>query len=335
MYSSHKEFIKRTTIFLSLLKERKLVTAALLAEECGCHYKTALTLINYLISDYQIPVVYEPSQHGFRLTDSSYEFLPPPVDQSELNVLLLLRSLTEGLNAKGLQSELDSLWHKLAGGRQRLKNEAHLLVRKFSCDTTEASVVQESHLLALVLAAKEGQCLRLLYTSPWKKGEPKEYVIKVDKVRLMDGALYLVAHTQDGKERVLNAAYIEDLAVENNPPTFKDPTDNEGDRADHFETSFGIWAGEPVHDVVITFARDVSLFYAGQLWHQSQRDEMQDGILKRTLSSILSPELNRRLLSIAPHITDLQPESLKKDLIQIMKKQVERLEGGGVDNVFI
>lgn len=328
MNANQKEFIKRVVIFLSLLKERGVVSSAQLGQECGCHPKTALNTINKFLTEYEPPIVLDESTHGYRLTDVSYEFTLPPVDQSELHVLLLLRSIAEGLNAPQLVSELEGLWCKLAGSRKRLKNEAHQLVGRFSCDTTEASIVQDSYLLDLVLAAKEGQCLRLLYASPWKDKEEREYLVQVQKVRLKDGALYLLVHTQEGKERVLNAAYITELTVEPNPPNFKPLSKHDGDHADHFETSFGIWAGEEVHEVVITFAREVSLYYAGQRWHDLQRDEEKDGILTRTLPSILSPELNRRLLSIAPHITDIQPQSLKEELVEIMRRQVERFRGG-------
>jgi predicted DNA-binding transcriptional regulator YafY len=105
MFVSHKEFIKRTTLFLSLLKERKYVSARMLGECCQCSRETARQLINYLIDEYQVPLEYDQANHGYYLKDPSYSFSLPPVDQSELNVLILLQAIAKGLNAECLLTE--------------------------------------------------------------------------------------------------------------------------------------------------------------------------------------------------------------------------------------
>ena len=324
MYSDGKSFLKRASIFFLHLKRGNSPNATTLAELADCSRNTAQRTIDRLREEYGLPIAYDEEKHGYYLLDPHYE--PPAfaAGKEELTALLLLRDLAGVIDSEELWNNIDSLWLRYAQSNAKLTQKLEKLVECFSSDLTMIGSLSDLRLPDLLEIASSQAGVEIVYRSPWLEKEDKTYRGRIHKVHFSDGNLYLLFCGDDERQLILNACFIRKLSVLN-----YDPLEGKHVKVDEsWPHGFGIWLGEPMHDVLIKIAAPGSLYFASQIWHGSQEDSWEGSILVRKMKSALSRQLVSRLVSLGSLLIEIQPEQLKQKVLDEAKKLAANLCSG-------
>ena len=325
-----KTFISRANTFLTDLEAGRYPNATSLSKATKCSENTAQRTIYRVRDELMIPFDYDASMKGYYLTSRNFklpEMLPPGKD--ELVALLLARELVSQLDAPDLHQQLSSLWFQMSRSNSRLNAELLQFVDVFSSDSTAIGIMADGGLLDYIAAAQAGEAIRLRYQSPWRHTEEREYLGRVLRVHFSDGSLYILFEDDEGKQRILNAAFVrkfEIVDISLPPRTVR--VDDSG--AANWLQGFGIWAGERLEDVEIRIAPPAARYYAAQRWNDRQEDTFDGDILVRRFPAMLSPELVRRLLSLGRHLVGISPEGLREKVREEVEG-VRRLFSQGLE----
>jgi predicted DNA-binding transcriptional regulator YafY len=313
-------FVKRARFFLAELKKNTFPNTSSIQRFDGCSRATASRLIERLQSEFFFPICYDSSQRGYLLTnpDFTYEFLPPGKD--EFAALFLLRELSDTIGASDVRQAITSLWNSAIGGKSSCAHDLDALCQRFSADLTAVSTIADTGVLSLLEFAATGTPVQLSYKSPWRHAEPKEYIGFIDHIHLSDGNIYLLFLSADGRTLVLNAACIKSVRKLGNAPAMPTPLLKKVDHS--WLDGFGIWASEKIVNAVITIAPPAAEHYATQRWHEDQDDRWEDGKLVRTLPSMISPELVRRIISLGRYLIAVEPAELR----ELVKEEIAALD---------
>ncbi len=321
-------FVRRAQRFFQSLQANRFPNASSLASECGCSANTAQRTIYRLRDEYLMPIEYDSSSKGYYLTDRSFAF-PSflPAGKDELTALLLARDLVRNLEAKDLDTQLESLWDQFASTNPTIMRELGPLSSVFSSDSTVIADIADVGVLTYVTCAKAGESVRIRYRSPWRHTEDKTYDGRIERVHYSDGALYLLVHDRDGRERILNASFIRAFEILSYtvpiPP--RDPNAKEQGFANWLE-GFGVWAGQDLHQLKIAINPPAAQYYAAQRWHVDQVDTWEGEVLVRSFPGIISPEVVRRVLSLGRHVKSIHPPELATRVLEDAALLVQQLQ---------
>ena len=155
--------------------------------------------------------------------------------------------------------------------------------------------------------------------------EPRSHKGRIASVHYSDGNLYLLFFSESGKEFVLNAAFVKELKVLDEPVTIGVHEGEEPVGSENFRAGFGVWAGKDLEDIEIHILPPAAKFYASQRWHEEQEDSWQGETLVRKMRAIVSPELTRRILGLGHFIAEVKPESLKASVLENARGIVGKL----------
>lgn len=312
-------FVLRARFFLSELRAGKYPNATTLQKFDRCSRATAARFITRLETEYLFPIAFEPSKRGYFLTnkDFTFEFLPPGKD--ELCALFLLCQLADTIGAVDLKLAINSLWNSATSTTAIHAHDLKLLNKHFSADVTAVATLADTGVLELVNAAATGTPVEINYKSPWRHDEVRQYTGYIERVHLSDGTVYVLLRSSDGRQLVLNAAFLKGIKLLTEPPKMKASTDSDQDLS--WLDGFGVWASEEIIDVEVHIAAPGAEFYAAQKWHAEQIDIWQDNTLIRKFPSMLSPELVRRILSLGRYVVRVEPAELR----QMVRSEVENL----------
>lgn len=318
---------RRALVLLSELKAGKYPNAHSFAAQVGCSRNTAQRTIYRLRDEYLVPIEYDQSRKGYYLSDPRYELpqqLPPGKD--ELTALLLAREVVRNLDAADLTRSLDELWAQFSANNSSVSRELEPVARCFSCDTTQVGDIVDFGVLEFVSLAAAGESVELTYQSPWRHTEPRIHRGRVASVHYSDGNLYLLFYSESGKEFVLNAAFIKNVRVLEEPVQIRRHDGDEPIGSENFRRGFGVWAGRELDDIEIHILPPASKFYASQRWHEEQEDFWEGEILVRRMRAIVSPELTRRVLGLGHFIGEVKPESLKASVLENARGMLKNLD---------
>lgn len=305
-------FSKRVKLFYIDLKRGIYPNATTLAERAGCSRNTAARCIERLQLEYHMPVAYDSSEKGYYLTDKDYELAALPAGKDELTALFLLKDLASLIESSDLHQALERLWISAVAGNPRLGRELETLSRYFTSDLTTVGTLADCGLLEYISAAWHGESLKIDYKSPWRHQELHTYRGRLLRVHFSDGHLYLLFQDESGREIVLNSSFVKKIEILNESLNFRasnqPPT--------RFLEGFGIWTGEDLEEVEIHITPPAAEYYKAQVWHESQDDKLEDGILIRKMRAHISPELVRRILSLGRYVKEIKPARLKDMVMQ-------------------
>lgn len=320
-------FIKRVHKFFTELQYNRFPNAQKLAKLCSCSKNTAQRVIYRLRDEYMVPMGYDPSERGYYLTDPNYsmpKILPPGRD--ELTALLLARDLVANIGSKDLITSLDNLWHQFITTNTSLSRELEPLIKVFSSDSTVVSEIADRGVIQYVNAASSGESVQITYKSPWRHTEEKIYKGQIERVHYSDGHLYICFNDSDGNQKIFNCSFIKKFEI----LPYKVEIDRScSEKTDHLKPNnpnqnrvrsynwlegFGIWAGDALEEIEIHILPPAAKYYASQCWHDDQEDTWQDGVLIRKIKAIISPEIERRIMSIGKHIKTVKPDKLKESI---------------------
>ena len=325
MFDDGYNFQKRANIFVNELHNDSFPNGTTLARLAGCSVSTAKRVIDRLQDEFAVPIEYNNSRKGYYLRDKTFglpSVLPPGKD--ELAALLLACDLLRSIDAKDLESKLQSLWYQYAANANFITRDLMNFQNYFSSDSTVVGDIADKGVLQFVELAAIGEILELRYKSPWRMGEERAFQGKILKVRFIDGSLYLLIHEKSGKHMVLNASFVKGIeklkeSIELQPvlPEYAKESWLKG---------FGVFAGEPTHEIVIHILPPAAEYYAAQRWHEDQEDSWEGDVLVRKMTGMISPEVVRRIMSLGRFVGKIEPKELHdavREEVQLMANQLE------------
>ncbi len=309
MHTDGSSFLRRARVFIQALSANEYPNASVIMRIDGCSRSTAMRVIDRLRYEFAVPFGFDEARRGYFLRDSSYRFSTLPPGTDELTALLLMRDMARLVGSKDLYEKADSLWSNIVQGNPRLEQDLRRLVSYFSSESSVVVKLSELRILDLLSVASRGDSVSLRYKSPWREGEAKVFRGQVLRVHLSDGLVYLLFHSESGREFVLNASFIEGFEVLDTSVSLPYISDV-AQRAHNWLEGFGVWAGAAVETVEVRIRPPGAHYYASQSWHEDQEDKWEEGHLVRTFPAIPSPELARRLLSLGRYLAAVKPTSI-------------------------
>ncbi len=313
----HRSFRSRALVFFAELKANRFPNAVSLAQATQCARNTAMRCIERLRDEYGVPLAYDQSERGYYLTNKNFELDGLLPGKDEFTALLLLRELASMIDSQDIKDSIESLWQQCNAKDGQLGRDLESLLKVFSSDLTQVGVLADTELFPLVNAAHRGDSVSIQYRSPWRHTDEQTYRGRVMRVHYSDGSLYVFLHEASGRGLVLNGSFIKKLEILNETvPLVPLPTGSPLGSSLWLE-GFGVWASEELPTVRIEILPPASEYYRVQKWQDDQEDEMDpDGVLIRRFSSMLSPELVRRILSIGRFIKRVQPQKLSELVLE-------------------
>ena len=325
MYSDGNAFLSRANVFLAELKAGNYPNASSLATATECSVNTAQRVIYRLRDEYYVPIEYHQERHGYYLQRADYQFpeiLPPGKD--ELSAFVLAKSFLGVINDPTLNRKLNDIYHDYLAKslHPEIANQLKPIADIFSCDLTAVSIIADWGILDLLQAAILGENLEITYKSPWRHQLNKTYQCRIKKIHYSDGNLYLLVTEPSGSYRTLNAAFIKSFQILESKIDFQATCEQDFRGDENWLEGFGVFSGEELTEITLRILPPAAEYYAAQTWHDSQQDSWEGAVLVRKLKAIISPELERRVMSIGRYLCQVQPESLhEKVLAQVQEMQ--------------
>jgi hypothetical protein len=322
-----RSFMVRALRFVTELKAGRYPNAASLAKLVGCSHNTAQRVIERLRDEHFVPMEYDPGNRGYLLTDKNFQLpqdLPPGRD--EFTALVLARDIIAGLEALDVEKQLDALWLRFASKNDSVGHALAPIAEVFSSDATVVADLADWGMLDYVEAARAGEDVELRYKSPWKHTEEKTYLGRILRVHYSDSSLYLLFLETSGRDVILNASFVKGFRCVKEGLSW--PTSGpaaSSTQATHWLEGFGVWAGSEPLEIEVHIAPPGAEFYAAQRWHAQQKDSWEGPVLVRRFPGIVSPELERRLLSLGPHLKWVSPASLRESVKEKLSVMLGRL----------
>jgi predicted DNA-binding transcriptional regulator YafY len=308
-------FLKRALIFQAELQRKSYPNASTLAEMCECSRSTAMRTIDRLRYEFGVPIDYDDSQRGYFLTVPDFSFAALPPGRDELVALILSSELLSMIEDSTLQGAMEALWTRITNGRSDLNCDLEHIRKRFSSDSTSVAKLADVDLVRLIGLCHRGQPVAVMYRSPWRHDEDKEYKGLFVRLHLSDGILYAMFEDQRGRQLVMNASFMKEIReIDAVPVDTAKESDQQSSRPYWLE-GFGVWSGAKPETIEIKIGAPASRYYAAQTWHPDQEDSWDGEVLVRRFPGIPSPELNRRILSLGRFVLSVKPESIVEQLV--------------------
>lgn len=304
-------FIRRALVFLDAARRGRYPNARWLAEQDETSVPTARRTITYLRDEYLAPLSYSDAHRGWQLVDPTWTFPPGALaERRELLALAVALGAGRAVADPDLDEALETLSLRVADRLQRSRVDLEALLDAFSIERTDRAVPADAVVLDTIEAVAKRRVVSFEYRSPWRDGRPEMRTVRPLHVRVVDGSAYLLGACDDG-ERVFNLAAVHKLAVRDD--VFDPPSDTaERDWA----ASFGVWAGPGATLVRVRIGPPAARFFARQRWHIAQADSWEGDVLVRELTAHPSPELLRRLAAVGPDLLDVEPDAVRRALLE-------------------
>lgn len=308
-------FLKRALVFQAELQRKSYPNASTLAEMCECSRSTAMRTIDRLRYEFGVPVDYDESQRGYFLTVPEFSFAALPPGRDELVALILSSELLSLIEDPSLQGAMNALWTRITNGRSDLNCDLEHIRKRFSSDSTSVAKLADVDLLRLVGLCHRGQSVAVMYRSPWRHDEDREYKGLFRHLHLSDGILYAMFEDQRGRQLVMNASFIREIREIDAVSVDTAKGGHEQSLRPYWLEGFGVWSGAKPDSIEIMIGAPASRYYAAQTWHPEQEDSWDGEVLVRRFPGIPSPELNRRILSLGRFVLSVKPETILEQLV--------------------
>ncbi len=329
MYSDGSSFLAKANIFLSELKAGSFPNASKLALCTSCSANTAQRVINRLRDEYLVPLEYNQEKHGYFLLKPDYTFpdiLPPGKD--ELSAFVLAKAFLGLINDQTLNQKLNDIYFDYLAKslHPKISKELKPISDFFSCDFTAVAKIADWGIMPMLQAAITGENLEIIYKSPWRHDQKKSYKCKIKKLHYSDGNLYLLILDTTGSYKTLNAAFIKDLSIITTPLEFKRDASKEYSGHENWLEGFGVYSGGKLEDITIKILPPAAEYYASQTWHDSQEDNWEGKTLVRKMKAMISPEIERRVMSIGRYLGEVEPLTLREKVLEQVREMVLKLK---------
>ncbi|MCF8037630.1 MAG: transcriptional regulator [Desulfobacteraceae bacterium] len=288
--------------------------AAKLAGHFEVSLSTAHRDIEYLRDRLNAPLVYERKMKGYRYIEGGFA-LPFEKSPAALFLFAVLNRLAEDSGLMDIP-EMENL-QKVMG--QFYCADYKKLAGRIHCEKIEVEPAPPEAVRAVLMAFHNDSRLRFAYAKP----NCETSFRKVDPLRLINyqGRWYLLGYCHmRGSIRMFHMARV------SSPEVLEEPCECGDVDADHFlQGSFGIFKGEPVHDVKILFTDTAADVVRDQVWHKDQRmKETGDGLVLSIPAADFT-EIKMKVLQYGWRARVLEPPELRRELAEEVRFMCESM----------
>ena len=296
-----------------LLKERKVVTFALLKEKLGMSRASVKRDLEYMRSRFHAPIEYDRKANGYRFVEPStgprYELPGLWLSSSEVLALLttlqLLANLQPGLLDRQLAPVVMRL-RAILGGSDHSWEEVVKRIRIFQPERREGQAAHFSVVAAALLKRMR------LWIKHYNRKEDRETVREISPQRLVHyrDNWYLDAYCHLRNDlRSFSVDAIREAVVKETPA--KEMRDAELD--EYLASGYGIFAGRKVQWATLKFSPQAARWVSAQNWHPKQRARVEkDGTYILEVPYAEDGELVMEILKFGADVEVLGPAALRK-----------------------
>ena len=319
--------IDRIYELLSILHNRRTaVRLTELAAHLECSLPTVKRYLAALRDEYGAPLRYDFKCQGYVLdttNDESIQFPGLWFNVSELHSLLTIHELIDKLEPGFLKTELSPLRTRIEKMLTLRGVKTGELSRRIQFIGVGVRFCCPLTFRVVLTAAMERKRLRLRYHA---RGEDKVSARLISPQRLIyyRGNWYVAAfcHVRKGL-RTLALDRMSEVV-----PTKAACVDiPEEALQEHFNTSFGIFAGRPDQQAVLHFSRESARWVADEKWHPDQQGRcLADGGYELRLPYADERELLMEILRYGPDVRVIAPAALKAAVQRRLNLALEQYE---------
>ncbi len=180
--------------------------------------------------------------------------------------------------------------------------------------TKQAELIDE-----LMVGIEDRKAVFITYQS-LQATEPVTYDIYPYGLIYHRGALYLVGWSPQ-REEICHWKVSRIEAAETTQVPFQRPDDF--DLSQHLAKSFGVYHGDGDVKIVVRFSPAVARYVSESNWHESQKlTPQKDGGLLAEFQLSDTEEIKRWIMSFGQHAVVLEPETLRKEIVEELESLV-------------
>lgn len=285
-----------------------------LAAQLECSIPTVKRYLSKLRNEFGAPLRYDFKYQGYVLDRSDEEWVQLPglwFNISELHSLLTIHELIDKLDPGLLKAELLPLRSRI----ERLLTQKGLtpseLIRRFHFIGMGIRLCCPLAFRLTASATMERKRLKLRYHSRGKD-QVSSRTLSPQRLIYYRGNWYLAAYCHTRRSlRTLALERMSDIAPQENPCLEVD----EEELHNHFNASFGIFAGAPKQEAVLVFSRESARWVAEERWHPKQQGQwLADGRFELRLPYADQRELVMEILRHGPEVQVIAPPRLQQEV---------------------
>ncbi len=293
---------------------RRPVSMARIREEVECSLATAKRVISDMRLYLNAPIVWDRELRGYRYQSDNgvgpaYELPGLWMSPSEIYALLTMNELLASVQPGFLEDDLAAIQKRVT----TILDAKHLgsgeLARRVRLLSMAGRRVAEKTFRLVAEAVLRRRRLRIGYHS--RSGdESTERMISPQRLVHYRDSWYTDAWCH--RRRGLRTFALERIrSVEILDQDTEDVAEERLNR--HFNTSYGIFSGEPKHTAVLKFSPERSRWVADEVWHPEQQSAyLLDGSYELRVPYNHSEELIMDILKHGGEVEVLAPGSLKR-----------------------
>lgn len=296
------------------------VSISKLAEELECSARTVKVAIDLLRDQLQAPLEYYPEQKGWQYDESGSDKFELPgiwLTSNELHglatILYILQTIDEGLLGKDITVVQQHI-SKLFSAKGIAVDDFSRFVNYIP---TNKHPVISHYFSAIADALIHTKQLSITYND--YAGKSSQRMLSPQKLIYYQENWYLDAwcHKRDAL-RSFMLSRISHLVKQTTPATIIP----EADIIEHFQTSYGIFAGKPKHTAVIKFYSPVAREAAAISWHPEQESEWMGKEYQISFPYNDDRELVRDIMKYGSHVEVIKPAALKNKIKRVAQSIV-------------
>ena len=320
--NTSRDHIHRIYVILSALQNSQYVSKTWLADQCGgVSIKTIERDISAMEALMDVDIPYDKTNRGYRIVGDVKHF---PMVKLESRDMLMLHFLRQCLQpyvgtdiGMGMIDSFNRTFGLIAGTQDWKKWEDAI---HFQFEGKPEIATGDVDLFNLLHEAiRDHEKVSFDYQPAGGRGEDHR-IVEPHFLFMRNGRWYLYA-SKDGKPDKRTLAFAR---IRNAKKTGANFTQKKINPKDCFRYSFGVVIGEhpPRENVVLDFSPDVAQRISETLWHPEQKTtKLPNGGLRLSLPFAESTylEIKPWLLSWEAKVSVVAPESLKKDIEEIIR----------------
>ena len=296
----------------------KLLKRADLEENiaCACSVRTVMRDIETLQTEYHAPIEYDAANHGYYLTDPSWELQAPVMSDDILSMTLLGTKLASDILPEPIRAEVESAVEKvLANNSSEFFDEA--MIQSMLCATGIKAAVKPEVFKKIFDAWRHHQVLKITYVKP--NDEPSERLFEPHIIAFYHGIWYIKGYDFGRKDAKSLAVQRISTAVFAGKSFITDKKLLESTRQN------GLFEYPKIEGIRLKCDASIS-FYLRE--HQKAKqfaiEPQDDGSLIVTLRPSIEHEVIKWILGEAGHIEVLQPIELRRKVAEAARKILEK-----------
>lgn len=320
---------------LSIIASGKYPSCQQIADEIeGVSAKTIQRDISHLQNARNAPIEYDAVRHGYYLTGPLSDLPPIQLTRGELVALFVAQKALEPLRGTKLQKVVAESVNKIAAGcPESVTMHWDDMDAAYSVKATGVLAADASLFAQLLDAVMNKKEVAFTYEKLEASGRKEARHVQPYHVGQLQNGWYLIAHDLARKEmRKFALQRMSGLEVLKT----RFARDPKFSIREYLSSGFGVWsygAGAECFEVRIRFTGWAARYVAERHWHASQKITplKEDGSeieFRAQLAGL--EEITRWVLSHGRQAQVLEPEELRKRVVDEARAMLLGAEGGGV-----